>query len=515
MVLDEFGRPMKRPAAKDLTEELMAPSLGSIRTTQSGHPADGLTPARLGGILRAAEMGDADAYLEMVEQMEEKDLHYAGVLGTRKRAIRKMEVSVVAAGDTDAEQMAAELVRDVLQRGDVKDDFIDMLDGLGKGYSCTEVLWDTSGKYWTPALLKHRDPKWFRFDPVDGQTPLRRDNAGDLPLEYGKFIFHRPKIKTGLPIRGGLGRLAAWGYLFKNFSIRDWAIYLEGYGHPLRIGRYGPSASDTDKATLLRALRMIGTDLAGIIPKSMEIEIIEAGGTTTPELYERKIRFWDEQMSKGVLGQVSTTDAISGGHAVGKIHNEVREDIRDADAEQLAATLQRDLAGPVTFFNFGADVAAPTITISSPDEFDPRMQLLAADKLSARGVPVAVAQLREITGLRAPEEGEEILQAPAQTKPIGSDDTKHTASGGVGHTHGADNLNLSAERVAQGHRMAEVQSNYFEGLLEALEMAQSYEEMKDLLQEAEDALPPDELRQLMAEALLMPRLAGLTGATLD
>lgn len=507
-VLDRYGRPMEAPTQKDLEEELMAPSMGSVRSPFGGHPADGLTPVRLGVILREAEIGDATAYLEMAEQMEEKDLHYGGVLGTRKRAIRKMELVVTPGDDTDQAQMAAELTRDALEMSGVKDDFIDLLDGLGKGYSCCEQIWDTSGKHWKIVQFKHRMPQWFRFDTTDGETPLWRDNSGDLPLSYGKFVFHRPKIKTGLPIRGGLARLSAWGYLFKNFNLRDWAIFVEAYGHPLRMGRYGPNATVEDKRTLLRAVRSIGTDLAAILPKSMDVEIVQSQANGNNDNYEKNARYWDEQISKGVLGQVSTTDAIAGGHAVGKVHNEVREDIRDADAEQLANTLQRDVAGPLTYLNFGPDVPVPKVELKAPDEFDPAMQMKAVQVLGARGLKVATSQLREIYGLRAPEEGEEVLdfeKKPAPKGPKGSDleVTKVSASAKAA-------IGQSAADIATGSDVAAVMSPLFEELIEAITTAETEEEMRDLLDQAQEDLPSDEVTTLMAQMLNMARLTGET-----
>ena len=49
------GRPLVR---ETLAQEIAAPTRASVRTIQSGHPARGLDPAKLGSILRSAEEGD-------------------------------------------------------------------------------------------------------------------------------------------------------------------------------------------------------------------------------------------------------------------------------------------------------------------------------------------------------------------------------------------------------------------------------------------------------------------------
>ena len=157
-LLDQHGRPMKPTTKRELTKEISAPSMGSVRTIQAGHPADGLTPARLGMILREAETGDATAYLEMAEQMEERDLHYAAVLGVRKRAIRSLEVQVEPAGTSDREINAAALVRDVMQSAPVRLVLIDLLDAIGNGFSVAEIIWDDpKKKEWKPKKIEHRD----------------------------------------------------------------------------------------------------------------------------------------------------------------------------------------------------------------------------------------------------------------------------------------------------------------------------------------------------------------------
>ncbi len=49
---------------------------------------------------------------------------------------------------------------------------------------------------------------------------------------------------------------------------------------PLRLGRYGPGATETDIAELMRAVANLGTDAAAVLPDSMRIEFTEAGNRT-------------------------------------------------------------------------------------------------------------------------------------------------------------------------------------------------------------------------------------------
>jgi len=85
ILYDAFGREVDTGM---LSKEQAAPTMAGVRNIFSVmHPSVGLTPHRLSQILHQAEYGDPYLYLELAEEMEEKDLHYLAVLGTRKHAV--------------------------------------------------------------------------------------------------------------------------------------------------------------------------------------------------------------------------------------------------------------------------------------------------------------------------------------------------------------------------------------------------------------------------------------------
>lgn len=519
MLVDQFGRPLKRVPQSQLLEREAVPALGSIRSIQSGHPADGLTPPRLAAILRESEIGDATAYLELAEQMEEKDLHYAAVLGVRKRAIRSLDVQV-APGDTSAAAgELADMTRATLTSAAVRTSLIDMMDALGKAYSVTEILWEREGKGLRIGGMELVDPRWFEFDRDNGAYLYLRDNAGPQPLSLNKYIIHMAKAKSGLPIRGGLARLAGWAYLFKNYTLKDWAIFLEAYGHPLRLGKYGTSSSPEDRRTLLRAARQIGVDMAAIIPKDMDLEVIAAATTGADKMYEGNARYWDEQLSKGVLGQVATTDAIAGGHAVGNIHEKVRDDIRDADAEQLATTLQRDLAGALKRLHFPDNVPLPTISFPPPESVDPKLMMELMEKGPKAGLKIAVAQVREVFALREPEDGEEVLEPPKPdeppaTLPVPPDELalakgKRQAASRLDPPR--DSIDALIDELIAGGELQDAMASEIGGLIEAVSRARDVDEVNDILA-AFGAAPTAAMQDLLTRSTYASRLAGEVGA---
>jgi phage gp29-like protein len=413
-LLDQFGRPID---VATLTRQVSAPTITGVRAPTGGHPADGLRPERLAAILRAAETGDTVAYLELAEQMEEKDLHYLGVLGTRKRAVAQLEATVEAAGTSARAVRDADLIRDWLTRDTLQDELFDMLDALGKGFSYIESVWATTERQWMIDRLVRVDPRHVDFNRTDMESARLLGDDG-LPMVHDplKFMLVTMKAKSGLPIRSGLARPVSWMWMFKNFAVKDWLAFADVYGLPFRVGKYGPDATPENRTVLLRAVREIGSDAAAIIPKSMEIEFITAAsGSGGDGLFAGMADFFDRQVSKGVLGQTATTDADTGGLGSGKEHGEVRQDIRDADAAQIAAPINRWLVRPLIDFNHGPpeDGRYPRVSLGRAESWDAPRMMPAVRMFVEIGGRVSQAEIRDKLGLSDPAPDEPLL-APSQ-----------------------------------------------------------------------------------------------------
>jgi phage gp29-like protein len=392
-------------------EAKAGPTLTGIRSPLSGFPADGLTPARLAAIHRAAAQGDPLAWLELAEDIEERDAHYTAVLGTRRRQVAQLPVTVEAASDDKEHVRHADFLRDWLKESVLDEALFDMLDAIGKGFSVMEITWDPTPEAILPKCLEYRPQRWFTFDPVDGETVVLQEGVTREPLSPHKFVVHKHRAKSGLTIRSGLSRIASWAWMMKAFTSRDWAIFTQNYGMPTRVGKFDRAASDEDKKVLWRAVANIAGDCAAIIPKEMEIEFVSVDkGTGSPgQLYEKRCDWLDRQISKAVLGQTTTTDAVSGGHAVAQEHRLVQEDIERADAKMISATLTRQIVPLLIALNFGPQAKYPRIMIGRPDEVPLKDIVEALDKLGTQGLTVEVSELRDRLGFSEPAPDAEII----------------------------------------------------------------------------------------------------------
>lgn len=403
---------------KALTEEIASPSVGGIRSAWTWRPLASMTPSSVADVLRRAAQGDGHDFLLAAADIEEKDLHYASVLQTRKLAVAGLPIKITPADESRAAKQAAALCEDVLGRLDLPALAIDLLDAVSKGYGVAELMWDTRGKLWTPTAALHREPQWFCWDRDTGQQLRLVDGSAEgMVLPEHKFVLHTPKIRSGIALLGGLARSALWAWVFKSHAMRDWAAFCELFGQPMRVGKYDAGATKTDVAVLRRAVTEIGSDAAAVIPANMVIDFVESGSkTASADLYQRLMMYMDAQVSKAVLGQTGTTD-MGGSYAQSKVHDEVRSDLLRADARALASTLRRDVLRPVVTLNLGPDAPMPQIELVVEEPEDMTALADQLNKLVPLGLEVEQDWVREKWGIPQPKAGAVLLAKAAPPPP--------------------------------------------------------------------------------------------------
>jgi phage gp29-like protein len=501
---DAYNRPIRQ---KDLTREIATASLTGIRTVWNHTVASGLTPDRLAGILRGAADGDHDDFLTLAEEMEERDLHYACELGKRKLAVSRLPVTVESVSDSARDTQIADAVRDMVKKSGFRWLLKDLLDALGKGFAAVEILWDRSGATWRPAGYEHRDPRWFCWDRVSLRKLRLRDEASPMDgveLAPYKFLVHTPRIKSGIPIRGGYARLAAWAYMCKGYTVKDWLAFAEVFGMPLRLGKYGAGAKKEEIDILKMAVANLGTDAAAVFPQSMEIELVEASKSGSTDFFERLAQYLDNQVTKGILGQTATTQGTPGKLGNEEAQNEVRHDFRDDDAEQLEETLQRDLVVPYIDLNFGPQENYPQIQLRAPQREDIAGLSESLSKLVPLGLRVSASVIRDKLGLPDPDEGEEVLM-PAVA---GTAENPTAMNRQAGAEEPPDEIDATADEALDGWVQAGGMDPIMEPIARALDASDSVEAFTARLEEILRGQYAGVLVEHLATALFKARAMG-------
>ena len=393
-------------------------AVGNPNDKFSSYPSNGLTPRKLARIFRAADEGDVYEQMELFEEMEEKDTHLFSQLQTRKLAVTGLDWEVQAFSDDELDKQIAEFINDQLKGIENLDDiFIDILDAIGKGISVMEIEWgiDKDGSNIIEDIEYVHPKKLIWNSQTDEMMICTREFPSGICLPENKFVVHKYKAKSGHASRGGILRVVAWMYLFKNYDVKDWVAFCEVFGMPLRLGKYSAASSEDDKKALIDAIYSLGTDAAGIVPDSTMIEFIESNKTSSVEIYELLARYCDEQISKAVLGQTLSSDSGGGSYAQGKVHNEVRHDLTQADAKALAVTVRRDIIRPLVEYNFGADVDIPFFRFDCEEAEDLKEKAEILKVLVDMGVRVPESYIYKKFNIPEPEDGEAILQPKPAT----------------------------------------------------------------------------------------------------
>jgi len=512
---DAFGRPIEYPSKPSTVSAALA-----VRDAfQDGTPSRGLTPRKLAAIFTAANEGDIYSQMELFEEMEEKDTHLLSCVGTRKLAVARLDWRLRPASDQAADKKLAEEITERIKGiFNFRQLMLDALDAIGKGFSAVELTWKVGPN---GADVERGDwvhQRCFAFG--EGRRLQLRDESGsDLhDLVPRKFIVHQYQAKSGHPARGGIYRVAAWAYLFRNYTIKDWLTFAEVYGMPMRIGKYDPSASKEDKDALKTAVQMLGTDAAGVISKATEIDLVKAiDGGKGGDVYNLLYQSMGREISKAILGQTLTVDTSgsTGTYSAGKVHDEVRDDLRDADAEALADTLQRDLVVPLVGFNHGWDAAehAPQfeLVIEEPEDLKD-----ASDWLSKLvkdvGVKVPVKWLHEKFGVPIPKDGEDVYQGQAGAPKGNAEENSLGPLAQVLLTASSqDKTNAAAiESVVEAStgQAATDTHNTMRELLQIIQDADSYEQAFERLAQAYPALDLAQVRELLARSMFNSEMFG-------
>jgi phage gp29-like protein len=419
-LLDQFGRP--------IVKEIIAERGGQARTFKDQphwqhSVAVGMGPDRLADILRRNDFeGDHVDLLTLGKEMEERDLHYFSQLQSRINAIAHVPMRVEPFDDTDkrAQKIADEFNELVIQKDDESWSTLiqGLMDAVPMGYSVIQPVWDTSTRPWTFKSFEWVDQRCFHYDPKTRKTLRVRqdDNPEGYPIPAGLFLVHNPRIRCGYKLRGSIARLACVNVFFKTTEVQDWLSFCETYGMPLRIGRYNPQVhGEQEQYTLQQALINLGHDASAMIPEGMKLEVLDARRPTSGDnLYAGVVRYIDEQTSRAVLGQVLAADARATGlgTAVAELHREVRQDIREADAKAIRATVGY-LIKVWLYLNYGA--SAPrlrlVLDIDPPAELETLTKALLPWYVQG-GVKIPKKWFYKTFNIPEPKDGEETLSAP-------------------------------------------------------------------------------------------------------
>ncbi len=529
MILDAYGQPIRQA-------ELKEPQ--TARIARHARPwidpaLVKLTPREVAQRLAAADDGDLSAQHRLFADMEDRDATIAAAMQQRALAVARLPWHIEPPPGADAkEKKAAEAAEELIRAGidALEDVLVDLMAAVGHGFAAVEIAWQRQGDAWLPDLYP-RPHEWFGVSDDRRSLALLDDSGRGQGLRPFGWVLHQPRRpKAGYVARGGLYRALVWPFVYKAYAVGDFAEFLETYGLPFVVGKYGREATEEDKTRLLSAVASLAHDARAIMPLEMQLEIHKIAGSGDGAPHLKMIAWADEAIARCVLGQTLSTEAKSTGlgSGVADLHAQVREDIRDADARQLAATLTRDLLWPIVALNFGLTDPrrGPRLVFDLSEPEDVSTWAEALPKLVSIGLPVPARWAAQKLGIPAPEGDEPVLGVgtgePAANRMANPDGTSGSpmaalAAGMVtqnaSKTPQPDALDaLVDEALSDWQPLIEPAAERMQAIVdEAVRDGATAAELIERLTRALPELPAERLAGQLARAQFVARVAGVEG----
>jgi phage gp29-like protein len=293
---------------------------------------------------------------------------------------------------------------------------------LGRNIALAELVWESQRS--GPVLVDIVPVEFTRIALGELDEPrilTKQEPLKGVALPPNKFIVHTPHSTSGHPSRGGLLRVSALAFLGKQFALKDWLVFGEVFGMPVRIARYEPSATPQEKRELLDMLQSLGSDAAGIFSKAVELEFAEPKVNAGPSPYESICNFLNREMSKAWLGQTLTVETVgqSSAFAAADVHDRVRRDLLEDDIRKEGRTLRRDLLRPLSQLGFGRDVPVPFFRrkLEAPRDMRELVDVLST-AVNRLGLKVPQRWAHDVLGIPEPGDAEDVLEATDASSPV-------------------------------------------------------------------------------------------------
>lgn len=345
-------------------------------------PISGFTLNTRDDILTRRGGGGAGGDLRIYQDLA-RDGHTGSVLRKRRQAVLAREWTVDPGGEGPLDGRAAMLARAALKRFRFDRACGGLLSSVLTGRAVAEIVWEAAevsledgsrGTFIVPAAVKVRNPRRFVLAADETLRLLTWEAPTDgIPLPDRKFILARFWAEENEdPYGRGLGHDLFWPVYFKRNAVAVWNALLAKFGEPFVYAEYPNGMPEGDRLKLQGAIQDLARGAGLVVPQGTLIKLIEAGagGSATGHLHQDMTEAMNAEISKIVLGETLTTElGDSGSRAASETHNDVRQELADADADLLSAELNDTLLRWLTELNLPG-AAPPTVWRRAPEAVD-------------------------------------------------------------------------------------------------------------------------------------------------
>jgi phage gp29-like protein len=469
-------------------------------------------PEEVAKVFAGALNGDLTQQYELFDMMEET-ARISKNLNQLKDAVLDLERLVQpwaakGAKPTPEAERRARLVEEVLwhmrpniaaDENDFDDTIYDLLDAKGKGISLLEIDWaDENGERYMvetstgiaagPRCTRLVHPRYYGY-PSGSNLPdrlmlnareiqraasmvmdsgpratdvLQETGSGWAELPPHKFLLGIKKSKSGHPIKGGLLRTLGFWWAAANFAGEWFVNYAQIFGMPIRWATFDTSMTPTDKGTLQKMLKFMGSSAWAMFPAGTTFELKEAQKAASDNPQMSLLEFFHTLCDIVILGQTLTSDVgDSGSRALGDVHQGVLNDVVCGLGNWAGKIITRQLIEPICLFNFGDLKDCPWLSMLPVDNEAPEKKATRFKTLVEAGFRIPEQWAHEQVGVPVARANEAVIERQAQTTSADQLD-ESSARGKAIHVHAKSSTDQLIDRGLE--ELTGVQARWLAGV---------------------------------------------------
>jgi phage gp29-like protein len=349
------------------------PEMGRVIRPQSlsaisGRALQPVSPGRISTALRELDFGNYEYWADMATQMR-RDPVVRRAYATRRSSVAGRGFAVRMAEDVKPEMRGAaeelvQLTKEWLHSIEARETFLmRVLDAVGMGISCHELVWSRRGGAWMP-------------QPVPVQTRNLR-YAQDWSLEVrdfdyqwyntinypAKFLVHVPWTDPGRPMDQGDFLAAVFYWMFKRNVWTFWLVGAERFGNPLVLAQMAASSDSAQRQRILDDLQQLTADSVGVTSGTSDIKIIDPAGAGSTGVWKELRASLNEELflALGVSPDLYLSGA-NGSRSSTETRDGVRLENSKLDSTLMWGSITRDVVRWLAYYNLRrADIPLPVI----------------------------------------------------------------------------------------------------------------------------------------------------------
>jgi phage gp29-like protein len=393
----------------------LTPKLAEDFRASRYNPVEGFTPQSAVAWRGNFRRGYLRPWSLFWRELEEgADMRLAAIVPKRRAGAAVRDWDIIVKQDTPEAHLHKEalqhfytniITRDAVElnrEGGIKQLINDVADVVFLRYAAHEIVWKPRGADLTAELI--RCPLEF-LQNRSGAMAWAGVHGG---LTNGPVL--QPSDWLVSTHNGCLSMPLAVAWIYKQFSLKDWLNYNQGYAEPHIWGVTEASMDSKEWTQAEEAIQAIGTGARSLFAKGASIEALTLG-TDGAGIFKPLYDLCDANQIVLVMGNDLSTLAAK--DAVGaSLQADDKDILVMSDLDVVSENLQRGLDRYVIRYVFGDNVKPlAEFRLLPPVRKDVKGIIEKQTHLRTMGIPISMTQAAEELDHSLPGDGEELISA--------------------------------------------------------------------------------------------------------